>query len=524
MFRVGDNGNGNGCPLCVSVLCNQMVEIGPQHGFLRDPSKKTCLSNQVVGLGDARACGLCIDNTTGQIGGAGPLCLGTDVTTKERLSEMAAELEVAVAYEGPESSAPQTQEHEGTRTLGAGDELPEWPDRNKDLGPLTSGTLRLPKIADLAVACVVEREHEIDTHEASSGYIISPHLKIVGLRPGTIQPSPLTQNSLRLVSLYNENDKEESEAVETDDIGGIEHIDGDDLLEERVVDSQLVSIPSLKTNETAIELIESIHQLFLEEVVQEVLMVEAVVNEDLNSHISVHEELPTAEGSLCLKEGEYNLKDEVTVSQYLAQNGIQIKKTLRKGTDSNSVTSSTSKELERLNSKVNYVVRRDKRQLYPFYGDSGNNEGRVEVLPNLCDHQAMVGGGDSLSLNPGDGAVWVVALGKGGVTNGIDGGGVEGKGGPVVGQQSHQMLEGRGHRTTTLEKKRREREKEGEQKARKEGGRGGCCGGEMEEQEGEERGNGGIEEAGGRKRKTVMGREVKSEREKKRRRAERFGY
>ncbi|KAK9105674.1 hypothetical protein Scep_022518 [Stephania cephalantha] len=46
-------------------------------------------------------------------------------------------------------------------------------------------------------------------------------------------------------------------------------------------------------------------------------------------------------------------------------------------------------------------------------------------------------------MDPGDGAVGVAPLGEYGVANGVDGGGVEGEGGLVAGQQSHQMLVGR---------------------------------------------------------------------------------
>ncbi|KAK9121825.1 hypothetical protein Syun_019442 [Stephania yunnanensis] len=159
-------------------------------------------------------------------------------------------------------------------------------------------------------------------------------------------------------------------------------------------------------------------------------------------------------------------------------------------------------------------------------GGKGSWLGEARVFGSLRYIEGHGRRGDSPGLNPGDGAVVVVALGKDGVTNGIDGGRVEGKGGSVAGQQSHQMLEGRGpsnhrfrsrsrrHCTLSTSPSLNASYRASTTLMFNDSKLGGISW----------RGNGGIEKAGGRKGKTEMGREVKSEREKKRSRGERLGF
>ncbi|KAK9089329.1 hypothetical protein Scep_028411 [Stephania cephalantha] len=97
----------------------------------------------------------------------------------------------------------------------------ERPDRNEELGILALGTHRITK-RDATEECHINRDFELPSQRErlTAGFTVTPTPRVMGLRPGTIQPSPLTRDSLRVISLQAEFEAEgevEIESIHLDD-------------------------------------------------------------------------------------------------------------------------------------------------------------------------------------------------------------------------------------------------------------------------------------------------------------------
>ncbi|KAK9092478.1 hypothetical protein Syun_027389 [Stephania yunnanensis] len=83
------------------------------------------------------------------------------------------------------------------------------------------GTHRITK-RDATEECHISRDFELPSHRErlTAGFTVTSTPRVMGLRPGTIQPSPLTRNSLRVISLQAEFEAEgevEIESIHLDD-------------------------------------------------------------------------------------------------------------------------------------------------------------------------------------------------------------------------------------------------------------------------------------------------------------------